>query len=313
MHFQDIKSLGEIAHELCPIIKALTPREIHTSSHLTDLPWDTQDATAESMRALSRFRRDIRTKAPGMRVGVTHTIDTGELGIMVCAAGYEHADGVAYVNGRFSVAADRNGYEDAVRVGTDGKLTIAGHVVAPDGFIHSYHAHPNREPGQPGHPITFVMEVERNHRTLLELIRHLGAIFRSTPGRGCPPTINGVLGIQLLSNSGEPTIAALFLIQRGNPNVILAAYDFGTNHISDARIANANRDMAREFGVAPVSWTRAPDGQLNQSDVIVEIPFPVVVNGVLPPPGGTLPQMAGGTGTPVEINLRRLIRNLRGD
>ena len=233
---------------------------------------------ALSFEQLEGLREGLRTKMPGERVVVEYLIPRLEVNITVSAAGFQHATIVPMVIYWFARALfEFNHMQMLVSISSDGLVQLGHMINAPDIVVYSpYPRGGATKPGMPGRTITFVGEVERDNRNLPGLIDLLGRIIDVG-------SVNGVLGIKHFS-AFERTV--LFVLHKRrdlahHPLEVLHAFDFGSQPMNTVDLGAANAHMQQIFGVAPEQWTRAPGGMLDGHAVVVEIPFEVVVSGVL--------------------------------
>jgi hypothetical protein len=293
-------------------------RERRKQSAQQELPliFHKSEHEALSFKQVEGLHEGLQLKLPGERVHVDFLIPHSQVNITVYAAGFQHATAVPMVTHWFCHALyDLNHLQRLVAISSDGLVQLGDRVNAPDIVVYSPYPRNATKPGIPGRTITFVGEVERDNRNLLELIDHLGRIIDVG-------SVNGVLGVKHFSAFAR---TVLFVLRKRRdlahfPLEVLHAFDFGPQPMATADLTAADAHMQQSFGVVPAHWTRAPNGMLDGQEVAVEIPFEVVVSGVLNATGAapldlvrelTTRQAAGLVGEggwePLRINLVDLL------
>lgn len=310
-HLQRMRLDGPIAVEAAGADAALEVPRFSLS-----MQWPPQEEISVSRLETLRSGLQITTKET---VDIEYDIDMRELRINVYASGFRHGGGVGELNGAFGIARHANLFRHAT-ICSDGLAVVGSQILAPDLVIHSFEPRDHPDPGTPGCPITYVGEVEHSNRSLPELIRHLGmvmGVFPQPPAHPNPP-INGAVGCKLLQGTAAHSRAVLFVIGRNAAGVpvVTDAYDFGAEPMSPQQRIPADAAMTDAFGAAPV-WTRVEEGRDAQGqEVVVEIPFETVVEGVLDAAGAPLNlanMMPPGVGwVPVRIELERMLQILAG-
>ena len=208
------------------------------------------------------------------------------LEVSVLASGFAHSAGVTEAVYAFAHAVKNNQFAALACVNSHALMQLGPHRGAPDIVVHGIIPRGPLFPGQPGRPITFVGEVERDNRSLPAFIQHLGDMW-------VIPSVNGVLGVKFWRRQGRASCrAVLFVLRKAVPGGVpqyLAAFDFGGEAMRPGDLLAADADMHLAFGAAPPQWTRVPNGRnADMRDVVVDIPFEVVVNGVLDAAGSAV-------------------------